>query len=126
SLVTMVASFLPWLDTAIGSFVGTASGGLWTFYAAALALPGVIWRSRPVVMAHALVLAVAAIAVPAWRFVWALQRLPGLGEAWLPSPGMLLVFISGVVAAVAVTGLVPAAARRGAGPRPAGGELTNV
>lgn len=110
ALVTIVASFLPWLETAL---VGPASGvalrtgdnaiadGMWTFYAAALALPGVIWRRPLVVAGHALLLAVVDITVPGWRLIWALRRLPGFGEAWLPGSGMLLVLISGVVAAIA-------------------------
>jgi hypothetical protein len=108
ALVTIVASFLPWLDTALGSTTGVMAGGLVTFYAGLIAFPGAIWRNRLVVAGHMLLLAAADIAVPGWRLLWALRRLPGLGEAWLPGPGMLLVLISGVVAAVALVRLLTA------------------
>ncbi|HSK96129.1 MAG TPA: hypothetical protein VK891_05875 [Euzebyales bacterium] len=98
--ITLIASFLPWLDTALlGPVNGATAGGLFTCYAALLAIAGVIWRSPRVVAGHLLVLAVTNIAVPGWRFVWALGRLPGFGEAWLPGIGMLLVVTSGAVAA---------------------------
>lgn len=110
ALITMVASFLPWLDTALfGSVSGAVAGGLYTFYAGLLAFPGVFWRNPRVVAGHLLLLAVADLAIPGWRLLWALRRLPGLGEAWLPSAGMLLLLISGVVAAVAFAKLLPAA-----------------
>lgn len=113
SLVTMVASFLPWLDTALGSTNGAALGGLYTFYAGLIALPGAILRPRRVVLGHALVLAAVGIVVPAWRLAWALGRLPALGEAWLPGPGLLLVLISGGVAAYAAVTLLRSPAADG-------------
>jgi hypothetical protein len=107
---TLIASFLPWLDTApLGPIYGAAAGGLYTFYAGLVAFPGVIWRSPRVVAGHLLLLAVVDIAVPGWRLVWALRRLPGFGDAWLPSPGMLLLFVSGGVAAYAFAMLLPVA-----------------
>jgi hypothetical protein len=119
ALVTMVASFLPWLDTGL---FGAASGvalsggaladGMLTFYAGALAFPGVIWRSPRVVAAHLLVLGAAAIGVPGWRLALALQHLPGFGQAWLPGVGMLLVIASGVAAFVALALLAPALSHR--------------
>lgn len=115
--VTIIASFLPWLDTAVvGSISGAAAGGLYTFYAGLVAFPGVIWRSPRVVAGHLLLLAVVDIAVPGWRFAWALRRLPGFGEAWLPSPGMLLLFVSGAVATYAFIKLVPVVFGQGTSP----------
>lgn len=116
ALATMIASFLPWLDTAFGSTSGAALGGLYTFYAGLLAMPGAMLRRRRMAIGHALVLAVVAIGVPAWRLVWAARRLPGFGEAWLPGPGLVLVLISGAVAAAAVVGLVGAAKTTSASP----------
>lgn len=113
-LVTVVASFLPWLETPLGSVNGAVTGGLVTFYAGLIAVPGAIWRRPVIVIAHALVLAVTAIAVPGWRVVWALRRLPGLGDAWLPGPGLILVLISGCVALFAVVQLVRALERSNA------------
>ena len=104
-LVATIASFLPWLETPFGSASGAVVGGSVTFYAAVFAVPGALWRRRGVVVAHALILAVPGIMVPLWRFTWAMGRLPGLGEAWLPGPGMVLVLISGFVAAYAAVRL---------------------
>lgn len=117
---TMIASFLPWLDTGMGSISGAVAGGLYTFYAGLVAFPGVIWRSPRVVACHLLLLAVVDIAVPGWRFAWALRRLPGFGEAWLPSPGMLLLFVSGAVATYAFVKLVPLVFGQGTSPTRSG------
>lgn len=113
SLVTIVASFLPWFDTAFGSTNGAALGGLYTFYAGLIALPGAILRRRRVVLGHTLVLAVVGISVPAWRLAWALSLLPALGQAWLPGPGLLLVLTSGGVAAYAAVTLLRSPASDG-------------
>lgn len=102
-LVTVAASFLPWLSTPLGDLSGGA--GLWTFYAGVTALPGAIWRRAWIVLAHAVILAVPALLLPLYRLGWALQRLPGLGQAWLPGPGLVLVLISGCVATYAVVAL---------------------
>jgi hypothetical protein len=107
ALVTMVASFLPWLTTGLGNASGAASGGMLTFYAGALGLAGVFWRHPRVVAGHVLALAVVNIAVPAWRLAWALRTLPGFGQAWIPGPGVLLVLISGVAAAIVLVQLRP-------------------
>lgn len=109
----MIASFLPWLDTAFGATNGAALGGFYTFCAGLIGLPGAILRRRGVVVGHALVLAVVGIAIPAWRLLWALGRLPGLGAAWLPGIGLMLVLISGGVAGWVVVSLL----RTQAGPR---------
>jgi hypothetical protein len=48
------------------------------------------------------------------------RTLPGFGQAWIPGPGMLLVLISGAVAAVVAVQLLPVIAqgtRSSPGPR---------
>lgn len=107
-LATTVGSFLPWLDTGFGAVSGLAIGGRMTFYAAMLAVPGAAWRRRGVVIAHAAVLAAAALGVGGWQLLSAFRRLPAFGQAWLPAPGLVLVLLSGAVAAVAVVLLVRA------------------
>lgn len=102
-LVTVGASFLPWLATPLGDLSGGA--GAWTFYAGVIAVPGAAWRRASVVLAHAVILAVPAVVLPVERLLWALGRLPGLGEAWLPGPGLVLVAISGGVATYAAVQL---------------------
>jgi hypothetical protein len=95
-LVTIAASFLPWVPTVVGDARGQA--GLITFYAGVIAVPGAIWRRAPVVAVHALILAIPALALPIYRLAWAAQRLPAFGSAWTVGPGLVLVFISGGVA----------------------------
>lgn len=102
-LVTVAASFMPWLTTPLGDLSGGA--GVWTFYAGVTALPGAIWRRAWVVLVHAVILAVPAVVLPLQRLLWGLGRLPGLGEAWLPGPGLVLVAISGGVATYAAVQL---------------------
>ena len=121
--MTIVASFLPWLETALfGPVTGAALGGgaltdgMLTFYAGVFAFPGVIWRSPRVVAAHVLMLGVAAVGVPGWRLMWALRHVPGFGEAWLPGPGMLLALVSGIAALVALAMLAPRLSRRKSAP----------
>ena len=99
SLVTVAASFLPWISTPLGDLSGGA--GTWTFYAGVTAMPGAIWRRAWIVLVHALILAVPAVLLPVQRLTWALGRLPAFGEAWLPGPGLVLVGISGGVATAA-------------------------
>lgn len=107
ALVTVVASFLPWIATPFGQVAIVGAGPvvrnapLITLYAGFLALPGAAWRSGRIVLVHALVLAVPAVILPLAQLGWALRRLPGLGSAWVPGPGMVLVAISGAVAAYA-------------------------
>ncbi len=103
-LVTTGASFLPWLPTPLGDLGGSTR--MLTFYAGVIAVPGAIWRRWTVVLAHTLILAVPAVLLPIRDLVWALRRLPGLGEAWLPGPGLVLVGISGGVALLAAVQLV--------------------
>ena len=112
-LVTMIASFLPWFDTAIGAMYGAAVGGLYTFCAGLIAVPGGFLRRRRVVVAHALILAVVGVGIPAWRLVWALRRLPALGTAWLPGVGLVLVLISGAIACWVAVSLMREPVQRG-------------
>lgn len=102
-LVTMGASFLPWVPTAIGDLGG--QGGVITFYAGVIAVPGAIWRSARVVLVHSMILAVPALILPVYRLAWAAWRLPAFGSAWTVGPGLVLVFISGGVALYAAARL---------------------
>jgi len=93
-------SFLPWIDTALGSVSGVRGAGLWTFYAAMLGLAGALVPSRVFALVQGAVLALVAIALPGWQVVHLLS-LVGT-EGWLPGPGLVIVFGGGVLAAVAV------------------------
>ncbi|QZY29368.1 hypothetical protein [Nocardioides coralli] len=104
--VAMVAlgSFMPWLDTAVGTVSGVRGAGLWTFYAAMLGLAGALVPSRRLAIAQGSLLALVAVALPVWQVVHVLGLVGTAG--WMPGPGLVLVFGGGVVAAVAVRKMV--------------------
>lgn len=103
--VAMVAfgSFLPWIDTAVGSVSGARGAGLWTFYAAMLGLAAALIPIRRVAAVQAMVFAVVALLVPVWQVVH-LLTLVGT-EGWVPGPGLVLVLGGGVLAATAAAQL---------------------
>lgn len=94
-----IGSFLPWIYTSMQPILGGGGPGLWTFCAAMIALGGLILRFRRLTGAQAVLLAVAAIALPVWQFVH-LVRLVGFA-GWYPGPGLVVVFAGGVMAALA-------------------------
>ncbi len=91
-----LGSLLPWVDTAVGTILGTRGAGLWTFYASMLALTGAFLPWRRVAAAQAWVVALVAIALPVWQLVHMLSLVGTSG--WMPGPGILLVLGGGVVA----------------------------
>lgn len=101
--MVMFGSFLPWVDTAVGSMSGARGAGLWTFYAAMLGLAGALIPLRRVAAVQAALLAAAALLIPTWQVVH-LLNLVGTG-GWVPGPGLVLVFGGGVLAAVAANRL---------------------
>jgi hypothetical protein len=103
--VAMVAfgSFLPWIDTAVGSVSGARGAGLWTFYAAMLGLAGALVPMRRLAAVQAAIFAAVALLVPAWQVVH-LLNLVGT-DGWIPGPGLLLVAGGGVLAAIAAAQL---------------------
>lgn len=94
-----VGSFMPWLDTAVGSVSGMRGAGLWTFYAAMLGLAGALVPLRTLALAQGAVLSLVAVALPVWQLVHVLN-LVGTG-GWTPGPGLVLVLGGGVLAGVA-------------------------
>ena len=98
-MVTL-GSFLPWLDTAVGTVSGARGPGLWTFYAAMLGLAGALVPVRTLAMMQGSVLAVVAVVLPVWQLVHMLRLVGTVG--WIPGPGLVLVFGGGVVAGFAV------------------------
>lgn len=100
--VAMVAigSFLPWLDTPVGSVLGAGGPGLWTFYAAMVGLAGALVPIRVLAMVQGAVLSLAAVALPTWQVVHVLD-LVGT-DGWMPGPGLVLVVGGGVLAGAAV------------------------
>lgn len=98
SLGVGLGSFLPWVDTAVGSFTGMAGPGVWTLYAAVLGLAGALVRRPHLAAVHAGLTGAVAVALPAWQGL-RLAQLCG-GGACLPAPGLLLVLAAGVAALV--------------------------
>ncbi len=96
-------SFLPWIDTAVGSVSGARGAGLWTFYAAMLGLAAALIPIRRVAAVQAMVFAVVALLVPSWQVVH-LLTLVGT-EGWVPGPGLVLVLGGGALAATAAAQL---------------------
>jgi hypothetical protein len=101
--MVVFGSFLPWVDTAVGSVSGARGAGLWTFYAAMLGLAGALVPVRRVAAVQAAVFAAVALILPAWQVV-RLLNLVGTG-GWSPGPGLVLVFGGGVLGATAAVQL---------------------
>lgn len=101
--MVVFGSFLPWIDTAVGSISGARGAGLWTFYAAMLGLAGALIPIRRVAAVQAAIFAAVALFVPAWQVVH-LLTLVGT-DGWLPGPGLVLVIGGGVLAATAAVQL---------------------
>jgi hypothetical protein len=100
SLTLAVASFLPWVDTAFGSFSGMAGAGVYTFYAAVWGIAGSLVPWRRVALAHAVIVTAAALLLPAWQVASLVGR--GLGGGWFVGTGLMLAVASGSLAARAV------------------------
>lgn len=103
--VAMVAlgSFMPWVDTSVGSISGARGAGLWTFYAAMLGLAGALVPNRRAAAVQAAVFAAVAVVLPLWQLAHLLSLVGTAG--WSPGPGLVLVFGGGVLAATAATQL---------------------
>ncbi len=99
TLVVVLGSFMPWVDTAVGNVPGYRGGGLWTFYAAMLGFTGALVPWLRVAVVQAGVLALVAVALPLWQVVH-LLTLVGTG-GWLPGIALVLVLAGGVTAGVA-------------------------
>lgn len=95
-LMGVVGSFMPWVDTAIGTVSGARGPGLWTFYAAMLGLAAALVPLRRLAIAQATVMAVVCVVLPVWQVVHLLGLIGTAG--WFPGPGLVLVFGAGVLA----------------------------
>lgn len=98
-MLVLLGSFMPWIDTAVGSVNGMRGPGLWTFYAAMLGFAGVMVPLRRLAQAQAALLAAVAVGLVSWQVVHLLQLVGTAG--WRPGPGLVLVVGGGVLAGVA-------------------------
>jgi hypothetical protein len=113
--MVLLGSFLPWIDTAVGSVSGARGAGLWTFYAAMLGLAGALIPLRRVAAVQATIFAVVAVVLPVWQVVH-LLTLVGM-SGWVPGPGLVLVLGGGVLGATAAAQLFrPSATTTSTGP----------
>lgn len=100
SLTLAVASFLPWVDTAFGSFSGMAGAGVYTFYGSMWGIAGGLVPWRRVALVHAIAVTAVAVVLPAWQLASLLGR--GLDGGWFPGTGLMLALASGSLATRAV------------------------
>jgi len=101
SLMVMLGSFMPWLDTPFGAVLGVHGAGLWTFYACLLGFAALVVPVRALAIGQAALLAVTAVGLTTWQLVHVLSLVgtAGLGmSGWMPGPGLVLVFGGGVAA----------------------------
>ena len=103
SVLILVGAFLPWLMTGVGMFTGMRGAGTWTVFAGAVGVGASLMRSRRLVLAHAIGIAVVAIALPIWQVVHVLG-LVGFG-GWLPGIGLIMTFAGGIAVARAAAAI---------------------
>jgi hypothetical protein len=96
----LLGSFLPWLQTGLGTLSGFEGAGIYTFYAGVLGLAGALVPSRTLAIWQGAIMAAAAIGLPLWQVARALN-LVGL-SGWTPGVGLALVFGAGVFTARSV------------------------
>jgi hypothetical protein len=93
SVMIMVAAFLPWLMTGVGTFTGMRGAGTWTVFAGAVGIGASLMRSRRFVLVHAWAIAAVAILLPCWQLLHMLG-LVGL-SGWLPGIGLIMTLFGG-------------------------------
>lgn len=102
-LAILVGSFLPWVESAVGTFTGMAGPGVWTLYAGVLALAGGVLRRPRLAAANAALAGMLAVGLPLWQGL-RLFEVCG-GGACAPASGLVLVLAAGLVALAQVPGL---------------------
>ncbi len=103
SIGMLVASFMPWVETAFGTYQGFASAGRYTFYLAFIGIAGGLVPHRIPAGVQAALVAVGGIGLPAWQCAHLLSRVGVHG--WVPGTGMLIIFASGILAARSAIGI---------------------
>ncbi len=103
SFLVLVGSFMPWIDTPLGTVLGAQGAGLWTFYTCMLGFAGVMVPARRLAAAQAALLGAVAVVLPLWQVVHLLGLVGTAG--WIPGPGLVLVVGGGVLAGVSAVRL---------------------
>ncbi|GAA1156067.1 hypothetical protein [Ornithinicoccus hortensis] len=109
SAMMLVGAFLPWLYTPAGPVSGMQGPGMWTATFGMIALAGALVPVRRLAAWQALASAAIALALPVWQFVHVFGKV-GM-QGWMPGPGLVLTFASGVLCAVAARQLFSARPR---------------
>ncbi len=104
SVGVVVGSFMPWLETALGTYRGFAGPGQYLFYAGMLGLGGGLVPVRTLAVIQGAVVSAVAIALPVWQVVKLFSQV-GF-DGWTPGIGLMLVFGCGVMAARTTLGFV--------------------
>lgn len=92
-----VGAFMPWLETAIGTYRGFAGPGQYLFYAGALGLGAGLVPVRTLAIAQGAIMSATAIVLPLWQIVKLFSKV-GF-DGWAPGTGMMLVLGCGIMAA---------------------------
>ena len=104
SLIVLVGSVMPWIDTAAGNFLGVQGAGLWTLSAGGIGLAGSLLRPHRLVVAHAAVLALTASSLSVAQVL----RLVDVCRAGgcVPGAGLALTLFGGALASSALFALL--------------------
>lgn len=98
SVMVILGSWLPWLQTGLGTISGIRGAGLWTFYLGVLGLAGAIVPARWPAVVQGAICAAAAVGLTIWQLVH-MFSLVGM-QGWLPGPGLVLVLGGGVLCGI--------------------------
>jgi hypothetical protein len=93
----IVGSFMPWIETGLGTYRGFAGPGQYLFYAGVLGLGAGLVPVRALALVQGAVLAVVAVALPVWQIVHLVSKVGFQG--WAPGLGLMLVLGCGLFAA---------------------------
>lgn len=94
SILVIFGSLLPWVSTPFGNIGGARGAGLWTLYAGVAGIAGALIPSRRLALAHAAVLTVVALALPAWQFIHLMRIGADTGSFTVAVPGLGLVLVA--------------------------------
>lgn len=101
ALGIVVGSFMPWVETMLGTYRGFAGPGQYLFYAGVLGLGAGLVPVRVLALAQGALMAAVAVVLPLWQILHLATKVGFQG--WAPGTGLLLVLGCGVLAARTVT-----------------------
>ena len=96
SLLVVVAAFLPWVETQLGTFWGLDGPGRWTLYAGIVGLAGTLHQRRSLLVVHALLVASVSFGLGGWQILRLVSVCPPNG--CLPGIGLMLTLLGAALA----------------------------